>query len=137
MRVLINLDFDATPTKKDVENYLSELIADGSLDFTLDPEATPVVSNGIGTYRAICLNTGHLTQSDISALEDASVNPGMVLKRDTGFFIKLFDEIERDSTYSDDLNAIIEWGHGLGHRLIEFDSDALEIDTFPISEHWG
>ena len=136
MRVLINLDFDATPTKKDVENYLSELIADGSLDFTIDPVAAPSFdSEDLETYGVVCLNTGHLTAPDVVELKRLARNPGMVLERDYGFFMKLFaDDYENNLSdlYSFELNSILKWAFNLGFEMVEFDCDAMTVADFPI-----
>ncbi|MDB2343146.1 hypothetical protein N9V62_00495 [Porticoccaceae bacterium] len=138
MRVLIELDFDAPPTKKDVESYLSDLIADGSLDFTLDSETTPLPdSEGLETYSAVCLSTEHLAPSDLVELTRLARDPGQVLERDTGFFVKLCEECEYNlgSFYSDELDSIIKWAHALGYRIIEFDCDVEVLSQFPVFEH--
>ena len=135
MRVLINLDFDATPTKKDVENYLSELIADGSLDFTVDPVSAPSFdSEDLETYSVVCLSTGHLTAPDVVELKRLARNPGMVLERDYGFFMKLFaDDYENNLSdlYSSELNSIIKWACQRGFQMVEFDEAAEEVAHFP------
>lgn len=106
-----------------------------------------VRSSGAGkptleTYEVVALSTGHLTLEDRNALEDAA-NEGdpMVLKRDTGFFIKFYpadpDDNEGISSsnlrhgHSETIKDIIRWALKSGYSMIEFDSDADTLDQFP------
>ena len=140
MRAIIELEFDTTPTNEGVEAYISELIADGGLDFTIDPVAAPSFdSKNLETYGVVCLSTGHLTAPDVVELKRLARNPGMVLERDCGFFLKLYDGVECNvsESYSFELNSIIKWACNLGVRMVEFDHDADEVAAFPIHDWEG
>ncbi len=139
MRAVIELEFDTTPTQADVEKYVSALIEDGGLDFTIDPVAAPSFdSKNLETYGVVCLNTGHLTAPDVVELKRLACNPGMVLERDYGFFLKLFADDYEDENLSDlysfELNSIIKWACHLGVRMLEFDQAADEVADFPIHD---
>ena len=137
MRAVIELEFDTTPTQADVEKYVSALIEDGGLDFTIDPVAAPSFdSKNLETYGVVCLNTGHLTAPDVVELKRLARNPGMVFEREYGFFIKLYDGVELNvsESYSLALNSIIKWACNLGVRMLEFDQAADEVADFPIHD---
>lgn len=94
------------------------------------------------TYEVVALSTGHLTLEDRDALEDAA-NEGdpMVLKRDTGFFIKFYPAGPEDNEgispsnlrhgHSETIKDIIRWALKSGYSMIEFDSDADMLEQFP------
>ena len=89
-------------------------------------------------YKVVAMSTSHLTEEDRDLLVEA-VNDAdqMVLERETGFFIKLFDE-EVPHNYrhghSETIKDIIRWAHDSGYRMIEFDSDAEVLNQFPVFE---
>lgn len=90
-------------------------------------------------YRVIAISTGHLTEEDISALEIAAddSDENMVLERDTGFFIKLYEDDEDGGInlrhgHSDTIQTLIQWCHAAGFRMIEFDCDAPTLPHFPV-----
>lgn len=97
-------------------------------------------SNQFGdTYQVIALSTGHLTEQDRDRLRKTcnDQDNNMVLCRDTGFFIKLYEELSPEdlpSWYSETLKRLILAIHRQGYRMIEFDSDAPVLDAFPVYE---
>jgi hypothetical protein len=136
VRAVIELEFDTTPTQADVEKYVSALIEDGEIDFTIDPATAPSVdSKNLETYSVVCLSTGHLTAPDVVELKRLACNPGMVLERDYGFFLKLFSADYKDENlsdlYSPELNSIIKWACQRGFQMVEFDQAAGEVAHFP------
>lgn len=92
--------------------------------------------DGLETYRVVALSTAHLTQADIQAL-GASVDRGdpKVLKRESGFFIKLYRGEYESKNYrhghSMALKQIIHWALMNGFEMIEFDNSADASDRFP------
>jgi hypothetical protein len=102
-------------------------------------------TSGAEEYRAVAINIAHLTKADTKAF-DLAISGGetMLMKREYGYFLKLF---EHDEGYcfaegtgnnrhgvSDQCKAIIEWAYNAGYRMIEFDCDAPAIDLFPVFE---
>lgn len=84
-------------------------------------------------YKVVVLSTAHLTESDKDAMELGDhENSQMIMKRDTGFFVKLYDELESNycGFMSESLLKIIRWAHHERFSMIEFDSDARELSQF-------
>ncbi|TNC80797.1 MAG: hypothetical protein C9356_11785 [Oleiphilus sp.] len=85
-------------------------------------------------YKAIAVSTGCLSdderkQMDVLA-EDSDCN--MIMGRDTGWLVKLYDEPEYNLGYEgmgDQFHAILLAALDAGYRLVEFDSAA---DDFPL-----
>ncbi len=89
------------------------------------------------SYTVVAMTTGHLTQQDSILLEHEAIHhsDGMILIRDPGLFIKLYDEevsMNFQPWYSESLRNIIEWAWHQDYRMIEFDCDAGRIDEFEI-----
>lgn len=96
-------------------------------------------------YRTVCVSTAHLRSEDIKAL-DALCETNMVMHRDTGFFVKLYEDIDHydmslpgaeNSKYrllSDECLTILRDAHDAGYRMVEFDSDAEKYEPYP--EFW-
>jgi hypothetical protein len=81
-------------------------------------------------YRCVAVSTAHLTAAakDCLSLEVAS---NMVMDRDTGWFVKLYDDWPSNAwTDEPHLLVILFWAWNNNYRLIEFDADALELDQF-------
>ena len=78
------------------------------------------------TYTVLVLSTGLLTVADQFTL-NALVEENMVMRRDTGYFVKLYEEEEyNQASYgilSKAVRTIILESHKLGFRMIEFDRD--------------
>jgi len=57
----------------------------------------------------------------------------MVMERDTGFLVKLYDDVEyfADEPYSDNLRGLLMSAHQAGFRMMEFDSDATILEDTP------
>lgn len=98
----------------------------------------------LDTYACLALSAGHLSKQDVDYLDALAgkKEDQMVMRRDTGYFIKLYDELSynlcpprgdnRDrSGMSQGLADIIIFAHDMGFRLIEFDADASVVDCFP------
>lgn len=88
---------------------------------------------GLETYRVVALSTKHLSHQDCSELRHLTHGPeeyGMVLARDTGWFIKLYEELDSsmDIVTNSSLRHIIKWAHSHGFRMVEFDCDAGIVD---------
>lgn len=79
-------------------------------------------------YKCIGISTKHLTKVCIESLNIASDDSenNMVMARDSGFFIKLYDEEEYNEKMplSSNLLNIIKQCHLAKYRMIEFDADA-------------
>ena len=87
-------------------------------------------------YSVCAVSTGHLTQSDRDALKEAALsNDPMIMKRLSGFFVKLYPH-DISSNYhqdwSESLKNIICWVHESGYQMIEFDCDAGVLPQFPV-----
>lgn len=91
------------------------------------------------TYKALAVSTAHLTPEDIIILqqEAADSEEWMVMAREPGFFIKLYDEVDANlhHGHSESIKKIIEYAVNQGFRMIEFDRDASELELFPVYEH--
>lgn len=104
--------------------------------------ATPIIFHIAGEsgqmhYQTVCMAIEHLTRADIDILSlAAQSDEQMVFKRDTGFFVKLYEEFEYnlDPGASETIKEIVLWAHQAGYRMIEFDQDAQTTDRFPIYE---
>lgn len=82
------------------------------------------------TYRVIALSTAHIEHSDVATLSAAVDESNMVMKRDTGFFIKLYlnslaGNFRKD--YSKSLKEVIAYAFDNNFEMIELDSDAPVI----------
>ena len=92
-------------------------------------------------YKCLALSTAHLTKKDAALLSDLSSIDPMVMSRDTGFFIKLYDDqgggddLNYKGGYSPDLRRVISYAISHGHRLIEFDNDVeIHGDVFAVHD---
>lgn len=78
-------------------------------------------------YNCIGMNTSHLStlaQSDLNGLANTSE---MIFARDTGWFVKLYDNVEDNNNMfkdSPELQHIAELALTAEYRMIEFDGDA-------------
>jgi len=81
-------------------------------------------------YKVLAISTCHITIKDSATLNKKSKGLGkhMILSRDTGWFIKLYEELEYNlkSEFSPSLIKIITFAHGNGYKMIELDADATE-----------
>ena len=93
---------------------------------------------GLAAYAVAALNTAHLAEGDHGALSRAgtTMTDGMVFERETGYFIKLYDQLEQNlrTGFSPTLRRIVADLHGKGYRMLEFDTDAPVIDVYPTPE---
>lgn len=101
-------------------------------------EATPEVEE----YMTVAMSTAHLTKEDLEALVQAArEDDQMVLTRESGYFIKLYDACDDEGVdrnyrhgHSDTIKDIIRWALESGYRMIEFDGDATVMAQFPTFE---
>lgn len=86
-------------------------------------------------YKCTAVNTGVLTAADKHMLGIESTRYGMILERDTGWFMKLFEEheymVEQAQKFGERAMGIIIAAHMSGYRMIEFDIDANVPDREP------
>ena len=90
-------------------------------------------------YKTLGVSTSHLTIDDLKALEEIAddLNCNMILSRDTGWFVKLYDE-PFDNFHkgmSESFNKILIGALSAGYRMVEFDCDATEYKTFKVFAH--
>lgn len=106
------------------------------------PILAPQLLPNAGTpeeYKCICISTGHLTDTDRAALTALTDDPdcNMVMKRDYGWFIKLYSEQNISEDYghmSESFQLIIRQAINHGYCLIEFDCDASTYSSLPYYE---
>ncbi len=89
-------------------------------------------------YKVLAINSGHITRSDAALLSSMThshphtlIHPfkNMIMERDAGYFIKLYDEEVDDSQFvgfSESLIKILKYAHQEGFRMIEIDCDAKQ-----------
>jgi hypothetical protein len=86
------------------------------------------------SYKVLVLSTAHLRDYDIQRLTHKARDPenNMVMERDTGFFVKLYDNLDydQDEKQSLNFNVIVATAHNEGFRMLEFDRDAPVYDDF-------
>lgn len=83
------------------------------------------------TYSGIAISTGNLSTASREWLEDQFRISNVILKRDTGFILKLYQDFLM--AYEDmpkELEHIIETAINAGFTILEFDSDATPCDLF-------
>ncbi|MDC8832834.1 DUF5983 family protein [Alteromonas gilva] len=77
----------------------------------------------------------HLTPNDIEQLRNLAARDDfqMVMERDTGFVVKLYEEVEdfAGEPYSCNLLGLLMSAHQAGFRMVEFDSDATILEDVP------
>lgn len=95
-----------------------------------------VKCSGYESYKVIALSTAHISCDDSENLMDMadSSDYGMIMSRDSGFFIKLYSESESNhyKELSDAANLILSWAFNQGARMVEFDCDAGEVEGLPV-----
>lgn len=104
-------------------------------DISFDDGLKEAIERGIEVYSTMAISTGHMTFDDSRYL-DRSEN-SMVMKRDTGFFIKLYTgEYDLDKNFSDHysnaLKKVIKYAVEGGFELIEFDEAGPVIELFTV-----
>ncbi|MCQ1058385.1 hypothetical protein LRP52_23970 [Photobacterium sp. ZSDE20] len=79
------------------------------------------------TYTTVVISTSHISEEDSKQLGIiADEECSLVAGRDTGFFVKLYQEPEDNfrEVFSDSLNDLLTEAARQGFRCIEFDRDA-------------
>lgn len=83
-------------------------------------------------YKVIGISTCHLSKADQVSLDELAQDEqcNMVMKRDTGWFVKLYEEKEYNDGHavSDNLKALLGFCFNAGYRMIEFDADASQYE---------
>lgn len=91
-------------------------------------------------YKVIGISTGHLSEEDKIKLNEMAHNSncGMVTGRDTGWFIKLYNETEYNtdlfSGFSEQAKKLLDTVHKSGFTMVEFDNDATVYEAFKLFE---
>jgi hypothetical protein len=77
------------------------------------------------SYKCLAISTAHITKLDSNRLSDLSGTSSMIFKRETGFFMKLYEgsSLNCKKQYSKELNKIIRWAIKNDYRMIEIDCD--------------
>ncbi len=109
------------------------------------------------TYTVLAISTSHMTKKDNDVLHSITHRhphgldhpfANMVMNRDTGYFMKLYDEadlndltlhpkvIDEGMRFSPALQKVIMYAHSEGHRMIEFDCDAPEYPELFETFNW-
>lgn len=124
---------------------IESLFPDNRLNAFRETYATVLGPTDIETYATLCCSTANVTKEDIGVLQVAAheKDESMIMGREYGFFVKLFDPEDdkgednpnRNARYSDALNAIVTHASECGFRMVEFDCDAPELPGFPTFEH--
>lgn len=80
-------------------------------------------------YKTLCISTGDISAEDLNNLKH--IDSQMIMERDTGFFIKLYDEEEYNNDEFQSLSfktmVIIHAARDAGFRVIEIDCDAERL----------
>lgn len=84
-------------------------------------------------YKIVALSTGLLTDDDMQSIRNHILqahdtdNNSMMFERNTGFFLKLYDEKHSydDELINQNLKNIIFWAIDNKYRMIEFDRDVM------------
>lgn len=88
------------------------------------------------TYHCLALSTAHVKQHTARQLS-LGLGSNMVMKRETGFFIKLYECTEEGDDPAPwaveypELHALLRRAYDAGFRLVEFDRDADTVATLP------
>lgn len=91
-------------------------------------------------YKVIGISTGHLSEEDKIKLNEMAHNSncGMVTGRDTGWFIKLYNETEYNtdlfSGFSEQAKKLLDTVYKSGFTMVEFDCDATVYEVFKLFE---
>ncbi len=102
-----------------------------------DPLLENELAATIDSYKVIGICNAHLCEGDKSMLDMMASDDecNMVMKRDTGWFVKLYDapEFNEREDMSSNLKKLLRGCLGAGFRMIEFDADAAyysHLETF-------
>ena len=79
------------------------------------------------TYTVIALSTSHIKDEDRYWLSYLADKKEMIFERDTGYFIKFYEELELNDYIWEirpHLRTLITWCHNKGFRMLELDRDA-------------
>tara|TARA_A100001391_G_scaffold185236_1_gene153724 strand:- start:500 stop:778 length:279 start_codon:yes stop_codon:yes gene_type:complete len=89
------------------------------------------------TYSVLALSTGHIEESDNVALKAAAYQTNMVMVRNSGYFIKLYQDEKASNirpSYSYSLQKLIEFALDKGFGMIELDSAAEALEEFTLHD---
>jgi hypothetical protein len=104
---------------------------------SLNNDVISSLVDAVDQYKTLCVSTAHLTPDDMEAIEVLAkdIDCNMITGRDTGFFVKLYEEPEYNKEYSgcsDHFHHILISAFNNGYRMVEFDSQAEKYDYFPL-----
>lgn len=109
--------------------------------YTSPASNTDIKNNELTTssdqYKALGINISHFSAQDIETLTSMAndENTNMVVARETGFFIKLYDDVNAEyqgATIA--LQNLFKTVRQAGYRLIEVDTDAKTYNTLETFE---
>jgi hypothetical protein len=91
-------------------------------------------------YKTLGVSTSHILLKDHDVLTElaASKNVNMITERETGWFVKLYDDAQQNAQYpnmSEHFNAVLTAAFNAGFRMVEFDVDVTLHDDMPIFNH--
>lgn len=92
------------------------------------------MGQSIDAYNCIGINIAHLSTMAQSVLNGLAHTSEMIFARDTGWFVKLYDDVESNNEMfkdSPELQYIAELALASEHRMIEFDGDAAHYLGLP------
>lgn len=119
-------DFDALDGNKELMKRKAVEVLNGrnSNDTLLECE----LERTEDSYKAIGISTYHLSLDDTVDLDGLAFDRecNMVMKRDTGWFVKLYDSPQANDRehLTEHLKSLFRACLGAGFRMIEFDADA-------------
>jgi hypothetical protein len=91
--------------------------------------------NSIDQYKTVGISVDHISEADRDSLSELAADEscGMILERDTGWFIKLYEDIDSNNRYliSEGLKSLLESCLKAGYRMIEIDCDAQTYENLP------
>lgn len=107
------------------------------LDNDVTSTSTSALAGAVDQYKTLCVSTAHLTPDDMEAIDVLAkdIDCNMITGRDTGWFVKLYEESEYNKKYrdcSEHFHYILITALNSGYRMIEFDSQAEQYDYFPL-----
>ena len=80
-------------------------------------------------YKTLCISTGDVSEGDLDWLRDNYDD--MIMARDTGFIIKLYEDMESNFEEFNNLShkayMLLSLAHIAGFRMIEIDADAQPL----------
>jgi hypothetical protein len=123
--------------QQSTSHYNMIVILKGDIE---DPTFESHLASTEEQYKTLAVSTSHILLKDHDVLTElaASKNVNTITERETGWFVKLYDDAQRNGQYpnmSVHFNAILVAAFNAGFRMVEFDVDATLHDDMPIFNH--